>query len=383
MNKEQGSKMQKEVNMPFIRNGSKISRTLLLFLIAVALLFTLACSKQALVSSPSPTSVSSTSPASTSGSVAPQFHWRFQCAYAEADVDYQITVKRLAALIEKVSDGQIKVDTYPVGALVAPEEMFSAARDGTIEMGYDMTGAEAEIVPTDYCTSLPGSAENLEEYYDLIYRSGLLDIFRQDFANKGIFLLGINLGGPDCLRATFNLDSWDAIKGKKGWANPQVVDVLTKLGGVCVEVPGYDMYSAMKLGTIEWHGWTLAELETLGWKEVTKSVLLDPIMKIASNDIYLNLKAWQALSPDLQTKISDEVIHHTLDWGLEYHDYDLKAIAASKAYGVKMVTMSAADKAKFLDLCHQEWDTTFAKKSDLSAQCVKIYEDWLKKEGRY
>jgi TRAP-type C4-dicarboxylate transport system substrate-binding protein len=360
--------------MTFTRQGKKLQIAIgSISLIIAALLLTLACAGPA---TPPP------SGPETPGAEEPEFHWRFQCAYSEADIDYQVTTQGIAALIEEVSGGKIEVDTYPVGALVAPEEMFSAIRDGSIEMGMDMTGAVGEIVPTDYCTALPGSAENLEEYYDLIYRTGLLDIFRNDFNENGIHLLAITLGGPDAMRASFLLTGWDGIKGKKGWANPLCVGPLTELGGVCVEVPGYDMYTAMKLGNIEWHGWTLAELETLGWKEVTKSVVLDPILKIASNNVYVSLKAWQALSPELQDKINYAVTHSLLDWGLEYRDYNLKAIAASKEYGVEFVNFSAADKAKYVDLCVKSWDE-LAAKSPQNAQCVELTKEWLKKVGRY
>ena len=310
-----------------------------------------------------------------------EFHWRFQCAYPDADLDYQITTKGMAALIEKISEGRIKVDTYPAGALVAPEEIFSAVIDGTIEMGMDMTGAVGEMVPTDYCTGLHGSAETLEEYYDLCYRTGLMDIFREDFREHGIYLLCITLGGPDLLRATFRLDGWDAIKGKKGWANPAYIGVIEELEGVSVDVPGYDMYSAMKLGTIEWHGWSVAELETLGWKEVTKSMVLDPPMKIASNNVYVNLEAWEALGPELQEKVDWAVIHGAVDWGLEYRDWNYEAIAASKEYGVEFIKFSAADKAKFIELCVKDWDR-IAAISPRNAECVELAREWLRKIGR-
>ncbi len=371
--------------MALTRNGKKLrvvtSGMFLILTIVVVLLFTLACAQTA----PPPATPPSPGPTPTPGTptpaAGPEFHWRFQCAYSEADVDYQVTTKGIATLIEKMSDGQIEVDTYPVGALVAPEEMFSAIRDGSIEIGMDMTGILGEIVPTDYCTALPGSADNLEEYYDLIYRTGLLDIFREDFSENGIHLLCITLGGPDALRASFRLDSWDDIKGKKGWSNPLSAGPLTKLGAVCVEVPGYDMYTAMKLGNIEWHGWTLAELETLGWKEVTKSVVLDPILKIASNNIYVSSKAWQALGPELQEKLDWAVIHGLIDWGLEYRDWNYKAIAASKEYGVEFINMSAANKAKYIELCVEEWDV-LATKSPRNAQCVELTKEWLRKIGR-
>lgn len=328
---------------------------------------------------PAPTTPGSSPTVSTPA--APQFHWRFQCMVPDADLDYQITAKGIAAKIEEVSEGQIKVDVFPAGALVAPEEIFSAVIDGTIEMGMDMTCAAGEMVPTDYCTALHGSAETLEEYYDMVYRTGLIDIVREDFREVGIHFLCVTLGGPDLLRATFRLDGWDAIKGKKGWANPAFVEVIEKLGGVSVNVPGYDMYSAMKLGTIEWHGWSVAELEMMGWKEVTKSLVIDPPMKIAANNVYVNLEAWEALGPELQEKLNWAVIHASVDWGLEYRDENYKAIAASEEYGVEIIKFSAADKAKYIELCVEDWDR-IAAMSPRNAECIELAKEWMRKIGR-
>ena len=328
---------------------------------------------------PAPTPVPAPAPTPAPAPAAPEFYWRFQCPYPEADLDYAVTTKGVAALIEKASDGQVKVDTYPAGALVADEEILSAVIDGAIEIAMNMTGAQGEIIPTGYCTGLIGSAETLGEYYDLNYRTGLLDIVREDFREHGLYLIGTTLPGPACLRASFRLDSWDALKGRKGWANPADTNVLTQLGGICVDVPGYDMYSAMKLGTIEWHEWSVAELETLGWKEVTKSFVLQPILKPASNDIFVNLKAWEALGPELQKKIEDAVIHGLVDLGLEYRDTNAKALIAAEEYGVEMIRMSPADCARFKDLCVKDWDS-IATISPRCAECIEIAKEWLKKK---
>lgn len=366
--------------MHFIPNGKSLKRMLvsiILILILIVPILMVSCSETSPEPSPSP----APSPAPAPSPVEPKYHWRFQSHVPDADLDYHVTTVGVAEIIERVSEGQIQVDTFPVGALVAPEEMFSALVDGAIEMGIDMTSALGEMVPTDYCTALPGSAKNLEEYYDLCYRTGLLDIFQQDFQEKGVHLLAITLGGPDALRSSFSLRGWDDLKGKKGWSNPSCVDIITQLGGVCVEVPGYDMYSAMKLGTIEWHGWTVAELESMGYKEVTDTMVLDPILKIASNNIFVNKEAWDALDTELQDKISDAVIHGLVDLGLEYRDYNYEAIAAAKEYGVEFVEFSEADIAKYIDLCIADWDRV-AEISPRTAECIEIAKDWMRKMGR-
>ena len=144
----------------------------------------------------------------------------------------------------------------------------------------------------------------------------------------------------------------------------------TELGGSNVDLPGYDFYSTMQLGTIDYFTWTIAELETLKFKEVCQSVLLDPVLFQASTDFYVNLEVWEALDPELQNRIEDRLQHRLMDIGLAIRDVDDRSIAASREYGVEFVVMSEADKARFLSLCDEDWDRLAA----LSPGCAEIIE---------
>ena len=162
-------------------------KKIVLFLLVMAVSVSLSIVGCTPASTPAPgptptlTPTPTPTPAPTPAPAQAEFKWRFQCPYADSDIDYSIVAKGVAALIEKASDGRIKVDTYSAGALVAPDEVLSAVIDGSIEMGMNMTGAQGEVIPADYCTGLIGSAETLGEMYDLTYRTGLFEIVQKDF----------------------------------------------------------------------------------------------------------------------------------------------------------------------------------------------------------
>jgi len=316
-----------------------------------------------------------------SDSKTPKFKWKLQCGFPESDGSFHILAKGVAKIIEETSEGLIEVKVYPAGALVAPEEMHSAVIDGSIEMAYDMAPASGELVPVSYTLSLYGGPQNLAEQYDLLYRMGLFQLAQKGFEKAGLHLIISPLVGREVLRARFRFDSWDAFKGKKGWASPGTVNVIQKLGGVCVNVPGYDMYTAMKLGAIEWHAWTIAELETMGWKEVTKSVVIDPPTLLPADVVYINPKAWNAIGAELQQKIEAQLRLKLMDLGLEYWDNDAKAILAAKKYGVEFIQLSSADKSKYQQYCVEDWDN-LAASDPLAAEAIKIAKEFLRKMGR-
>jgi TRAP-type mannitol/chloroaromatic compound transport system substrate-binding protein len=316
------------------------------------------------------------------GHAKPKFHWRYQCAFAEADMSYTQTVE-IAKMIEEASEGQVKVDTYSVGALVGPEELFSSVADGTIEAGYNMSMSEAEIIPVSLFLAIHGGPQNMDEMYDYMYGTDTFKLVQEGYREKGLHLLCSAGVGRILLRArkTGVLENWESFKGTKGFASPQVIPVLTKLGGVCVEVPGFDMYSAMRLGSIDWHEWTIAELETLGWKEVTKVVLVSPVTQVGACNTFVNLKAWEALGPELQEKIQSRVLAGMDDLARAYIEENNKAIAASKEYGVKFIEMSETDKARYTKLCVEDW-ASLGEKNPRCAKALEILKDWMRKKGR-
>lgn len=320
-------------------------------------------------------------PAPTPAPAEPEFHWRYQVAYAASDGSFLVEAEGIARLIEEASEGRIKVDTYPVGALVAPEEIFSAVLDGAIELGLNLSSAEGEMIPSAYTLSLTGASQDLSEAYELVYNRGLFEIVQEAYQELGVHYLVGTFSGRIVLSAQFKANSWDAFEGTKGWATPPTQPVLTELGAVCVAVPGYDMYSAMKLGTIDWYEWTIAELETLGWKEVVQSVLISPITMIGVNNTLVNREAWEAIGPELQQKIQSALIDNVMDLGLQKNEMDDKAIAAAKEYGVEIVEMSEADKARFIIVCAETWDYT-AEMSPRAAESVRIAKEYLRSLGR-
>jgi len=266
--------------------------------------------------------------------------------------------------------------------LVAPEEMFSSLVDGTIEATENMSMAEAQIVPESLLLALHGCAQDINELYELVYKRGLFELVQQAYEEQGVHFLVTSMNGRILLRArkTGILDSWDSFKGTKGFASPPLIPVLTQLGGTCVEVPGFDMYSAMKLGTIDWHEWSIAELENLGWKEVTKTVLLSPITQMGAENVLINRKAWEAIGPELQKKIQSIVLKNVMDMGKAYVAENHKAIAASKKYGVEFIEMSEADKVRFYKLCVKDWDS-IAELSPRCAKGIEIAKEFLRGKG--
>jgi len=314
--------------------------------------------------------------------VTPKFHWKFACAFPATDVGYFVRTVKQAKAIEKASGGLIKVDTYPAGVLVSEEEQLSTVTMGGIEMGNNLCAAQNSVAPMLwYFRNAPGSFRTMDETYECTYKWGLYELSHKAFAKAGLHLLGACTDASIGLFTNFPIDSFNDMKGHKMFALPVVVDVFKAIGAVPTMVPGWDIYTAMKLGTVDAYNWTYGELETGGFKEVTKYVVIYPHIFQTASDVYVNMKAWQALGPELQEKVQKGFDEANYQIGAEDAAYDEAGIEAAKKYGVQIVTFPEEEALKYDKLARSFW----AKKAEASPSATKAMEiviNFLKSKGR-
>ena len=217
--------------------------------------------------------------------------WKFQSVVPETDCDWYVTLKRLKALIEEASEGQIEVKIFPAGVLCDPDSVVDAVTNGAIQGGHIIAGMAADRVPSCLGTEMPYGARDIYEHFEVHFLWGLIDIMREEYAQRNLHLLTVGTSGQVTFQSTVPVRKADDLKGKKIWAIPNAV-WLSKLGASTVEVPGLDMYSALKLGTIDGFTWTVGELEYGNFKEVVKYVM-QPRLLTPGTHIIVNKKAWE------------------------------------------------------------------------------------------
>jgi TRAP-type C4-dicarboxylate transport system substrate-binding protein len=165
------------------------------------------------------------------------------------------------------------------------------------------------------------------------------------------------------------------LNGKKLWAHPSAF-WLSDFGAASVEVPGMDMYMALKLGTIDGTTWTLAELTSTKLEEVVKYVIFPQILTPQTH-VMINMKAWNAIGPELQKKIQDYVDAHMSEPAAAYDAADEKAVNAAKEYGVTFTTLSDTEFTKLRTDSRKFWDQVAAL-SPSAAKMVDLYKKYLK-----
>lgn len=363
--------------MKYFYRGEQMKKKILLVLVASILIGSLVAVGCA-APSPAPPPSPAPTPAPTP---APEevFTWRIQDIGGEADSSQYIICKQLKRLIEEGSGGQVQVEYFSAGVLVDPDAVVDAVAMGAIEGGNIITGMAADRAPSSLSSEMPFGARDRYQHHEVHHLWGIQDIVREELAEQNLYLLAISYAGTIAFQSTFPVNAVDDFEGKKIWCTPNTL-WLTKFGAASTDVPGFDMYMAVKLGTIDGFVWTVAELEYFNFKEVVNYVMW-PSLLVPAMQLLVNMDAWNALGPDLQRQIQDHIDTYIFEAITEeFVRYDTTSLAAAEDYGVQFITLTPAEAAKLMAAADDFWDEV-AGMSPYAAEMIESYRDWLEYRG--
>jgi len=210
----------------------------------------------------------------------------------------------LAKIIGEMSGGRLTVKVYGGNELVPPFEVFDAVQRGTAEMGH--TAAyywKGKIPASSFFSGVPFgmTAGELNGWY---YHGGGLELYHEAYAPSGLITYPVGNSGTQ-MGGWFNkeINSVDDLKGLKMRIPGLGGEVLKRVGGTPVNIPGAELFTALQNGTIDATEW-VGPMNDLafglfraakyyyypGWHE-PGSVL----------EATINAEAFAMLPPDLQS----------------------------------------------------------------------------------
>ena len=173
-----------------------------------------------------------------------------RCRGPETDADWYVTLQNMERVIENASGGSVAVEILPVGALVEPDSVVDAVANGAIEGGHIISGMSADRVPSALITEMPYGVQSSQEHHELHFDNGIMELIREEYANANMHLAAIGTSGEVTIMSNRPINTVEDFDGMKVWVIPNV-GWVTEFGAAPTEVPGFDMYSAMRLGTID------------------------------------------------------------------------------------------------------------------------------------
>ncbi|HHJ18703.1 MAG TPA: TRAP transporter substrate-binding protein [Gammaproteobacteria bacterium] len=209
----------------------------------------------------------------------------------------------LASLIGEMSGGRIKVTVYGAGELVPAFEIFDTVSNGTAELGhgsaYYWKGKNAAF---QFFSTVPFGL-TADEMNAWLYHGGGMKLWQAAYQPFGLVPMAAGNTGVQ-MAGWFNkeINTLEDLKGLKMRIPGLGGEVLKRLGGTPVNLPGGELFTAMQSGTLDATEWVNPYNDlAFGFHKVAKYYYYPGWHEPGTTlECFVNQKAFEALPADLQ-----------------------------------------------------------------------------------
>ena len=248
-------------------------------------------------------------PEESAAGVAPtkNYSWSMVTTWPKNYPGLGMAPKRFSQLVKEMSQGQLKVTVYGAGELVPAMGVFDAVSGGSVEMGHG--GAyywKGKVPAAQFFAGVPFGF-TADEINAWVNRGGGLELWEDLYRPFNLKPLpGGNTGTQ--MFGWFNkeINSLEDIKGLKMRFPGFGGEVFKRAGGIPVNIPGGELYTAMQTGTIDAVEWVGPYNDlAFGFQQVAKYYYYPGWHEPGSMlEFTINIDAWDTLPPHLQAIVT-------------------------------------------------------------------------------
>ena len=262
-------------------------------------------------------------------------------------------------MVERRTNGRVKVTIYPACALAKPGNMYDAVKAGTVDICLDPGPYYMGRFPMSEATQLPfmgahSSWAASRAWMDLYKEFPEL---RKEYSD--VHLLWLFSQGPGQIFSRKPVRTMEDMKGLIVRAPGGLGDIVKALGGSPVSMPAPHCYLALSKGTVDATIFPAEAIRTWKLSEVTKYMNIGDFY-VQWFWVAMNKKKYESLPKDIK-KIIDECSGAAgADLlGKAWNAADKAGFELGKKKGMKEIHLSPEETAR--------WER----------QCAPITENWI------
>ena len=187
---------------------------------------------------------------------APVFHWKLITTWPKNLPGLGTAPERMADRIRTMSRGRLDIKVYGAGELVGAFEVFDAVSRGTAEMGNGASYYWRSKLPVAAVFSTVPFGLTAQEMNGWLHAGGGLELWQELYEPFGVIPMaagntGVQMGG------WFNkeINSLADLQGLKMRIPGLGGEVLGRVGGVPVSMPGSEVFTSLQTGVIDATEW--------------------------------------------------------------------------------------------------------------------------------
>ncbi|WP_024333588.1 TRAP transporter substrate-binding protein [Desulfotignum balticum] len=294
------------------------------------------------------------------------------------------SIDHLGYLIDKYTDGKLKVECKQADELVPAGQVFDAASQGIIDFGHGCPClARSKAYGAQLYCDAPGGQSPIEEviwYYNAGGKELLEEIFEKKY-NAHPIACAIYTAEV-WLFSNKEIKTIEDLKGLKLRSAGFRGEILQSMGASVVVLPGGEIVPSMERGVIDAMEYgNLHITYDVGFNDVTKYLYYHPTKATSTLNFWaVNLQKWNELSDDLKKaveKASKDAVFHSLTW---HQEQDL--LAMKKAVEIKKNEVRLLPEAVTREFDEISADYYY-KKAKEDEYTRRILESWAKFKKDY
>lgn len=254
--------------------------------------------------------------------------------------------KAWAEEVEKRTDGRVKINYYPGGALLKGDKLYSGVVTGIADIGMSIFVYNRGMFPGMEVIDLPlgfSSGKQATEIINQFYQK-----YPPEKLDSEVKTLYLHAHGPGLLHSKKEVRTIEDIKGMKIRGQGATARIIESLGAVPVAMGQAEVYEALQKGVVEGN---FSPMEVLdGWKqaEVTKSTTECYAIGYSSTFyLVMNKNRWESLPDDIKKIIEEINQEWFIKHGEAWDDADVQAKQVTIDKGNKVITLSESEATRW------------------------------------
>ena len=205
----------------------------------------------------------------------------------------------VAEIIERASDGAVKLELFEPGEIVPAFSITDAVRDGKIEAGYTWLGYDQGKIPASPLVSAVPFGMEPWEYSAWWYVGGGQQLTENLYRRYNLHPVLCGLTGPETAgwfrNQIISLDDVEGLKIRFAGLGGRVIE---RLGASVTMIPGGEIFQALEKGAIDASEFALPVVDqSLGFNRVAKyNYYPGWHQPFTSSHMVVNLQVWNTLT---------------------------------------------------------------------------------------
>ncbi|MGB3832960.1 MAG: TRAP transporter substrate-binding protein [Mesorhizobium sp.] len=299
--------------------------------------------------------------------------WRLQTYAGPALADH--VCKPGVEAFNKAAHGEMEIEMYTADQLVPQGELFRAVQSGTLDAAQsDDDSAAAPVDVKVFGAYFPLASRYSLDVPALWHWHGLKEIWEEAYAEvPGVTWLSSGAWDPCNFGTTKPIKSVEDLKGLRVYTFPTGGQFLSRFGVVPVTLPYEDVEVALQTGELDGVCWCgITEMHTVGWANVLKYFLTNPLSGAWAGSYFVNTEKWDALPDHLK-----QLFNMSIDTSHYYrqHWYWAGEAKYRNEGKLELTTVPAEEWKRVEDEASKFWDEV-ASQSPRSAKVVEIIKNY-------